>query len=204
MRQGSALLELLTATVLLMMLAAACAALIRADAMVVLAAQERSAVDEAHRIAAGVLSAEYRTATSTDTRASARDSLSGRVFRGFAIVCAQTAGKTVARYRGLRAPDAAKDSILIAGEDAVSDFRTTAVGRSTCPAGQDEEIIAMTPARSLPIGAALLFFETGSYYLSTNALRYRRGGEGRQPLTEDRLREDVMDMRRIRRINPAP
>ena len=185
-RPGAVLLELLTSTVMLGFLSAACAALLRADAMVVMQVQEQSADDEAMRIASIVTGEETMNSTSADVRAVSRDSLALRAFRGYGIVCALAGGRTIIRYRGLRAPDQDKDSLLVVGSERTTDFRTATPPRNSC-AGSREDIVAATTTRPLSIGNIVLFFESGAYYLSNNAFRYRRGGEGRQPLTDDRI-----------------
>lgn len=186
-RPGAALLELLTTSVLLTFVCAACAALLRADALIVTRTAEAAATDEALRIAASVIRSELRTATERDIRSAAADSIAARIFRGYAVVCASNGMTSHLRYRGLRAPDASKDSLLITEEELAISFRLSSTGPNSCAPNRREEIIAATTPRPLRLGSLLLFFESGSYHLSGKALRYRRGAEGRQPLSDERF-----------------
>ena len=54
-------------------------------------------------------------------------------------------------------------------------------------------------------GGAALVFESGTYYLSQRALRYRIGAEGRQPLTDELLRDagSAMAMSAATMTSPA-
>jgi hypothetical protein len=42
-----------------------------------------------------------------------------------------------------------------------------------------------------------MIFESGTYYLSQRALRYRIGGEGRQPITEEFLRDGLSTLQLV-------
>lgn len=181
------MLELMTSTVLLAFVSAACAALLRADALIVTRTAEQSATDEALRIASSVMNNELRAVTSTDVRGSGRDSLALRAFRGYGIVCSAVGARAVMRYHGLRSVDVDKDSMLITGDEQSIAFTASSAPRSVCAAHEDEEVIATTTPRPLRIGSLVLFFESGAYHLNANALRYRRGADGRQPLTDERI-----------------
>jgi hypothetical protein len=140
---------------------------------------------EALRTATQVLSAETRwLVPALDVRALTRDSLSLRALRGSGVVCAlDPASGAVVRYRGLRDPDPAKDSVLI--ERGVN-TELTALLLSVAPTGalcDSVPAIRLAVNQPLAVGDVLLVFESGNYYLSGGALRYRLGGEGRQPVT---------------------
>ncbi len=115
------------------------------------------------------------------------DSLSLRAFRGTALVCASdsAAASIVVSYRGERAADPAKDSLLLVGAEGREVARDlVAVGAgSDCDTGGGGAATWRLDAPA-PVGALVArLYERGSYHLSGHALRYRRGGSGRQPLT---------------------
>ena len=56
----------------------------------------------------------------------------------------------------------------------------------------------------LVAGGAALVFESGTYYLSQRALRYRAGAEGRQPLTEEVMRDAGSTMLLVGAANAQP
>lgn len=116
------------------------------------------------------------------------DSVSLRAFRGTALVCSSdtAAAEIVVSYRGRRAPDPAKDSVLLIGPDGATasrDLIAVGVG-SGCATGDGGTVGTWRLDVRAPVGALLArLYERGSYHLSGRALRYRRGGSGRQPLT---------------------
>ena len=119
------------------------------------------------------------------------DSLSIRAFRGVALVCRSDSATAslVVSYLGDRAPDPTKDSLLLvteAGRGQVRALVGTAAPTIPC-AGPDS---AAAAEWRLDVGAppgsiAVKLFERGAYHLSGSALRYQRGGSGRQPLTPE-------------------
>lgn len=121
------------------------------------------------------------------------DSVSLRAFRGTALVCradSATASLSVS-FRGERAPDPTKDSVLLLTEAGRREVRALAgVGAPASPCTALDSAGAATwnldaPA---PDGTVLArLFERGSYHLDAYALRYRRGASGRQPLTPESL-----------------
>lgn len=185
MRAGAALLELITAAVLLGIVGIICTTLIHAQASLIRTVSEHIAVAETLRSARTIVARDVRILDSADIHAVAGDSISIRVFRGWGIVCAAANGIVTVRYQGLRQPDATKDSMLVFGEDRAGTFQGTSPLNSDCPRHPDEQILGLSPSISVRAGALLLFYETGAYHLAVNALRYRRGNEGRQPLTDE-------------------
>ncbi len=129
------------------------------------------------------------------------DSVALRAFRGWGLVEGgePAADRIRVCYRGLRSPDPGKDSVVALGGGGLWTVHALAARRWTgrpCshPAakvmalGQQEVwTLAPGPAGEGPIVVRL--FERGSYHLTEGALRYRRGGGGRQPLTPERLAE---------------
>jgi hypothetical protein len=147
-----------------------------------LAALQRDGVrlSEAVRTGAVILGAELRHVTGGDMVLDA-DSARIRAFRGGGPICAGDGAAVYVLYRGVRAPEPDKDSVLlmsVAGERAAA---LLSAGRSPDCGGSVRLILAEPPAAP-PVLA--LIFETGAYSLSGGAIRYRRGQGGRQPLTE--------------------
>jgi len=147
---------------------------------------------EALRVSTVVLGDELRVLDPTaDLRIVAPDSVALRAFRGGGVVCAADRGTAVfVRYRGLREPEPAKDSVLVV--DSIGAVRASALLESeraadTCTVRDGESLYRWSVSVPAPAGTLLLLFESGSYHLSDRALRYRRGDGGRQPLTADLL-----------------
>lgn len=186
-RPGAALLELVTASVLLAIVCSICTALLHAQAALIRNTSEHIAVDETIRSARTIMTSELRALTPADFHAMARDSIAMRIFRGLGIVCDYSAGRLLVRYQGLRLPDFTKDSILVFGEHRTGTFAGVTETNAGCPPRPDEQILIISSSMPIRPGAVLLFYETGAYHLSAKALRYRRGLEGRQPLTDERI-----------------
>jgi hypothetical protein len=138
-----------------------------------------------------VLRRELRQGTSGTDWVAAADSIALRAFRGAAVVCASDtlSAQIVVAYRGDRAPDPAKDSVLLLGEDGTVSVRAllgTGVPPVPCVGPGGGAASRWTLDRGAPVGTvAARFFERGSYHLADAALRYRRGASGRQPLTPE-------------------
>lgn len=143
---------------------------------------------DAARTASWVLSGEARRAHPSDIKAFARDSLALRVFRGRGIVCGSANGDLLVRYSGDRLPDPRKDSLLVitaSGESAAPLYAVHSPP-GTCTVAPGERLLQLA-TDEIPGSVIALTFESGSYYLAGRALRYRTGGEGRQPLTAEVL-----------------
>ena len=186
-RQGSALVELLTVAALLGIILAISALLLHAGTALLRNVSEHTATDETLRTAGGVVRNELRDVSTADLHAVARDSVAARVFRGWGIVCGNNTTRVYVRYHGLREPDAEKDSLLVATEERAGTFRIASDRTARCPLSNDEQLVVLTPSIPLHIGNILLWFESGAYHIASNALRYRRGSESRQPLTDDQI-----------------
>lgn len=168
------LAELVTTSALLGILSTACAVLVHAQTQLLRNISDRVAGAEALRTASGIVTAEVRSTAAADVHEIAADSVALRVHRGMAVVAAVADDGVTLDYEGIRDPDPAKDSLLIVGSERVGSF--------TVLAGEPLRIHPDVPIRERDI---LLFFESGAYHLATNALRYRRGAEGRQPVTDE-------------------
>jgi hypothetical protein len=141
---------------------------------------------DAVRTTTAVVAGELRRASVEDVLAVSPDSLAMRAFRGFAVVCSLSVQQAVVSYRGDRIADPVKDSAVwigTAGAAAVVAITSVSAGSQLCalPGGGTAQTWHTQPV--LPGPGVLLLFEGGSYYLTSNALRYRVGAGGRQPLT---------------------
>jgi hypothetical protein len=144
---------------------------------------------DAVRTASTVLGGELRRGMPADVRAVSRDSLGVRGFRGIATICAASAGNLVVQFRGDRLPQPVEDSLLWLAADgpetavALLSVQPDATGGCTGVTGGVVQQWRTEPP--LPERGVLLLFESGTYFLSAGALRYRLGAAGRQPLTAE-------------------
>ncbi len=128
-----------------------------------------------------------------DWRIEGSDSLTLRAFRGVALVeTGSGMGRTLrVCFRGVRAPEPEKDSVLLLGVDGrwrVRKLEGRVSLSSGCPGvddGREEEWTLEQGGSGAVLGR---LFERGSYHFSGGALRYRRGEGGRQPLTTESVR----------------
>lgn len=151
-------------------------------------------VQEVGRTVRRVLSGELRSAVpGRDWRAFGGDSLVLRAFRGAGLACASGAGPArswTVSYRGMRAPNPAKDSVLVLTTAGGWEAReVTSVDRSGAPCIPVPRAEGYRLTLDREVRSAVLFrvFERGSYHLDSRAFRYRIGLGGRQPLTPERL-----------------
>jgi hypothetical protein len=126
-----------------------------------------------------------------DWRLESEQAIELRAFRGVARVCGQDGGRWAVAWRGARAPDPARDSVLVLGTDG--GWRAAPLNGSWS-GGQGCVLLPGEAARLLdwsgavdPIPVLVRIFESGRYSLEDGAFRYRRGGGGRQPLTPERV-----------------
>jgi type II secretory pathway pseudopilin PulG len=190
-RAGATLLELLVTMAVMTLLGAALCALLITQLRVARSLMDRAQAGEAVRLTAAALQGEARRLAAADVRALAADSLAIRAFRGIGVPC-HSAGATVhVRYRGDRLPEPAKDSVLAvgagAGAGAVALLDARPGTHAMCSAGPGERVLQLRLAEPLDSAAVMLVFESGRYFISNRALRYRLGAEGRQPLTAELL-----------------
>jgi len=142
-----------------------------------------------------VLGAELRAGIAgRDWVVSAPGVVELRALRGWAAVCPTLGSVTevVVAYRGLRAPDPSKDSLLalassppwapvgLVSRRAEKDGCPSAPDRLPVPGATLERWVLDRPVAN-PV--LLRLYERGSYHLTDGTLRYRRGLGGRQPLT---------------------
>jgi hypothetical protein len=145
---------------------------------------DRGEVLATARATAWVLQEELHGARAAlDLGVPSGDSFSLRAFRGTAWVCSDGGRDLVVSYGGLRAPDAAKDSVLAlsaSGRWSAHRLRGRARLGLGCRGSATSERWGLDPDPESPV--LLRLFESGSYHLG-GALRYRLGAGGRQPLT---------------------
>jgi len=197
-RAGTSMVELLVALLLLALVIQSAWALLARQRTVGARIGMRAEALETIRTLAWLLPEEadgIRPAADWDGVGT--DSLTLRAFRGVGLPLPYDAGVAPAEdqirvcFRGIRSPNPDKDSILILGADGrwrIHGLRWRARREADCSGlgGGREEDWWLDP----PPGEAVLsrVFERGTYYLAGEALRYRRGDGGRQPLTPLRIR----------------
>lgn len=112
-RAGFSLVELLATLVLGGLVSAAVAGTLSSAERLARAHEARVAAAEALRVASVLLSRELRVVDPAEDLAMlSAHSLRLRAFRGTAVVCGVAGGAVRVRYRGLRQPNPAKDSVL--------------------------------------------------------------------------------------------
>ena len=110
-----------------------------------------------------------------------------RAFRGWGTICTGSdLGALIVGYRGMRAPDPSKDSVLVLDHDGLWHAvalvsRTVTTEFCSGPLPTTTEVWRIAP--EVGGGVVVRLFESGSYHLTDASLRYRRGLGGRQPLT---------------------
>lgn len=151
-----------------------------------------AAAADLHRTPALVLRQElHAVVPGVDFAAPAGDSLRIRALRGVGVPCAPLGGGAVAvRYRGARLPDVAKDSVIRLSTDGERAEPLIAADVLMDPPAacldDPHGRVFRFAVGGAPVGPAdglFLVFETGVYLIHSGAVRYRRGGGGRQPLT---------------------
>lgn len=179
MRPGVTLPELLLVAWLFGLVLAALAGFAGAQSRLVALTEERVRATDAVRTAAIVLGAELRALAAPDL-AIGSDSIRLRAVRGGGPICGVVGRSVLVRYRGSRRPEPEKDSVLVVSE---AESGAPVALRAVAASSQCGGALRLELDREVPAGLVLVF-ETGVYHLAGDALRYRRGAGGRQPLTE--------------------
>jgi hypothetical protein len=154
---------------------------------------ERSEALDTERVGWHVVSAELGAGIAhRDFGLPAGGVLPLRAFRGTAEVCPalRTADGGVVLYRGMRLPDAAKDSLLVltaAGSWHALHLVSREEEAAACPGWPADAVERWRWEPPLDDVLLARVFERGSYHLEDRALRYSSGVGGRQPLTPERL-----------------
>lgn len=167
---------------------------------------ERAEAIETVRLTPSVLEAELAGARPVVDWSGDAAGVSIRAFRGVGVSCADAGpdpapGSALVAYRGLRQPDPTKDSL----ELVLADGRAAVVALASAsspgvvddaPACGDSAVrVTWTDSAGvdgwvrLPV-VLVRVFERGLYAVD-DALRYRRGAGGRQPLTDAALDPSV-------------
>lgn len=149
---------------------------------------DEAAALEASRLASGILDRELAGGRAGEDWRTDPAGVALRVFRGWGFDCGGASPGATVRYRGLRQPDPAKDSLeLVSADGRRSVVALAAVepppSGVVCPSGgrplrlrwNGDDTDGETPV-------LVRLFETG-LYAANDAFRYRRGAAGRQPLT---------------------
>jgi len=216
-RQGTSLIEALVALLLgLIVVQGALTAAAKAR-VVHRRLVERADVLSSVRLTAAVLRAEVEGGVPGDDWSVIDDSLSLRAFRGTGLVCsaASSGDGLVVSWVGYRRPDPTKDSVWVAG--AMGAVAVTGlVGVETAPESCGMEPLdgglMLRLSEVVPFDAAVArVYERGAYSVTGAALRYRRGGGGRQPLTAEvfdaesgwRIENGGLDVALIERERPS-
>ncbi|TVR53607.1 MAG: hypothetical protein EA421_10355 [Gemmatimonadales bacterium] len=115
-----------------------------------------------------------------------------RAFRGIALPCEWEPGSREGRvtWRGHRAPDPDRDSVLVL--EAEGGWRLAALeavssAGGACLAPLEGQVAQWRLSERVSGPILIRYFERGRYSLEDRAFRYRRGDEGRQPLTPERV-----------------
>ena len=204
--KGFSLVELLLTVTLTGLVAGALFGLLRGQERLARTQADGVAAAEALRLAAFVLAGELRLLQpDEDIALIASESAAVRVLRGLALVCGANGAGILVRYRGVRTPEPAKDSVLLLRADSAA-RPLPLVSASPAPAacaaepGEHVELWTLGAGAFPPAGSAALLFENGTYALTGGALRYRRGEGGRQPLTVEWLDDGASG---FQALNPA-
>lgn len=182
-RPGTTLPELILVAWLFGLVLAALAGLVSGQGRLLAVTQDRSRARELVRATGVVLGAELRYLAASDLSALAPDSFRLRAVRGGGAVCEATADAVLVRYGGVRRPEPDKDSVLVVPERG-SAGRAYGI-RSVAADSRCGGALRLDLTEALDGGRGwALVFETGAYQVGREAVRYRRGAGGRQPLTE--------------------
>ncbi len=190
-RRGHSLIEMVIALALTALIGSSLAGAFSAAQAVARRHSWTVRSSEVVRVSASILADELRFLDPVeDLRVVTADSVSLRAFRGAGVACAAGGGAVVVRYRGLRVPEPAKDSVLVV--DSIGNVRAAALLVServsdACEAHGGASLYRWSVHAPTAPGTLFLLFESGSYHLTDGALRYRRGDSGRQPLTAELL-----------------
>lgn len=188
---GFSLVELVVTLALGSLILSAATSLLRSGLRLAASHAARIETEETLRISAHILASELRLLDpAVDLELFAARSLGLRAFRGAGLACPSDGDRLLVRYRGLRQPEPAKDSVLVLNEAGQADVRALdASVRVTdgCPRADGELLFQWDLGDQHPDASLLLLFEHGSYHLSEHALRYVRGAGGQQPLTAESL-----------------
>ncbi len=187
-RRGFAVAEWTVAVLLLFVLVGLSARLIGHLTHVGFTQLRTAEWEQQATLAANILRLELRRGRSgTDWTTHSGDSVTLRAFRGTGWVCGPGTQPTTTVsvvFAGDRLPNPKKDSVLVL--DAEGGLRALPLRgrqvRGSCPGVPLIHVEEWDLGPSPPSEAVLRLFESGSYSVSSGALRYRVGRGGRQPV----------------------
>lgn len=189
-RAGFSAVELLVALLISVLVLSMTATVFTTQFRVALRTLRSLEGDRTAGLAWSILSAELRgTGGPRDYRVGPGDSVRTRAFRGSAWPCPGDPGHLLrVTYRGDRAPNVAKDSVLaLTDQGRWVAFGLSRVGSiETCPS-TGGSVRRWTVSGASPSLTYLRLFESGTYSVERGALRYRAGRGGRQPVTAERF-----------------
>ena len=194
-RKGAFLVEHVVAVLLLVLLVSMAWALLARHREVGRRLSHRASGLETIRTLGWVLGQETRSGRpGLDWEVVGSDSLSLRAFRGLALLDPDSwvGARVSVCFRGHRTPAPEKDSVLVLAPDGAwtkVDLRFRIRRPSGCEGIRGWEAEEWVLSEGEPGAVLGRLFERGSYHLSNEALRYMRGGGGRQPLTPEVLEE---------------
>ncbi|HSM04417.1 MAG TPA: hypothetical protein VK858_07335 [Longimicrobiales bacterium] len=175
-RRGAGLTETLVALLLTLGLLGVVGTVLVREQRVAAALTRRVEWLESARLARDLL--ELAVSADPDPERPVGDELPVRTFIGRAERC----GDDGWLVSGRRLPDPERDSLqVVTGDGRVRVVRLRTVGASTCPGGREASRLDTEPPLH-PDARVVRVFERGVWRVD-DALRYRRGRSGAQPLT---------------------
>lgn len=183
-RRGSSLAELVLVAWLFAVVLAAVARFAGTQGRLSAVQHDRTRAAEAVRAASLITESELRYLAPVDVGAATTAAVPLRAFRGGGTICRSESADLLVRYRGVRLPNPAKDSVVLVTAHeprGTPPLALTAVAADAACDGALRLTLEAEPAADRGIA---LVYESGSYHLAGGALRYRVGDGGRQPLTE--------------------
>lgn len=194
MKRGVSLVEMLLVLALTGILFASVAGVVGWSGRLVRAQRSDMETGEALLTVRAVMDGELRWLdAATDLHPVGTDAVELRAIRGVGIVCSALNRTLYVRYRGLRSPTGQKDSVLALDGPSTAAVLDARRAEDACPKAPGEAVYALRLDHSLTTGGILLF-ERGSYHLANDALRYRIGNAGRQPLTASLFRHPSFEV----------
>lgn len=193
-RLGASVVEALVALLLGLFLICLAMTVVARQRAAVAELDRKSDALAAVRVARQLLGEEGRDGDARrDGWALSTDSLGLRAFRGVGYVCGPGATPLdlEVEVEGVRLPEPAKDSLLILS--VAGEWTVAALDGATAATPCSSDTVRVTQiwhlSGSPPTGAVFArYFERGSYHVADEAVRYRRGMSGRQPLTPEVVR----------------
>ena len=190
-QSGASLLEGLVAFVLIALLVPGIWATLARQIAAGTRMVSRAEALEGIRVVSWLIPRELELGSEGRDWTASSDTVALRAFRGFAVSDSVGAspGDHWVCFSGDRAPDPRKDSVLVlwpSGAWTQADLLRHRRTAGTCSGPGPSGVVAQWSVAGISEEAlAFRLFERGSYHLEDEALRYRRGEGGRQPVTSE-------------------